>query len=155
MAKKFKILAASDLHGDTKAIKKLAELAEKEKVDLVVLAGDLTSFIETDNIIKPFIERNEKVVFLPGNWDSSETAAVLSKLYKIKDIGKYYARYDNVGIFGIGSPDWTMNLDEDKAFKKLKKDFDKVKDLEKKIMVSHLHAADTKAEFTGIPGSTA
>ena len=48
-----------------------------------------------------------------------------------------------------------MELDDKKAYDKLKKDFDKIKDLEKKIMVSHLHAAGTKSEFSGIPGSEA
>ena len=153
--KKFKILAASDIHGDTSATKKLAELAEKEDVDLVILAGDLTGIIETKNLLKPFKDKKEKVVFVPGNWDSSEISDFLSKLYGIKNIGDHYVKYQNVGIFGIGSPDWQMNLNEKKAFNKLKKDFNQIKDLEKKIMVSHLHAAKTKAEFSGVPGSIA
>ncbi|MEN9626667.1 MAG: hypothetical protein RL557_995 [archaeon] len=152
--KKFKILAASDIHGDTKATKKLAEQAVKENVDLVILAGDITGVIETDDLIKPFVDRGKKVVFVPGNWDSSVSADVLSKMYNIKNIGDHYVVYDDVGIFGIGSPDWQMNLNEKKAFEKLKKDFQKIKDLEKKIMVSHIHAAGTKAEFSGIEGSS-
>ena len=84
--KKFKILAASDIHGDSAASKKLAEMAEKEKVDLVVLAGDITGVVETKNIIKPFTDRNQRVVFVPGNWDSSESAEFLSKLYGIKNV---------------------------------------------------------------------
>jgi len=150
--KKFKILAASDIHGDSAASKKLAEMAEKEKVDLVVLAGDITGVVETKNIIKPFTDRNQRVVFVPGNWDSSESAEFLSKLYGIKNVGKHYVKYDNVGVFGVGSPDWQMNLNEKKTMKKLEDDFNKIKDLEKKIMVSHLHASDTKAEFSGIEG---
>ena len=58
--KKFKILAAGDFHGDSKATKKLAEKAEKENVDLVVLTGDITGLVETDNIIKPFIEKGKR-----------------------------------------------------------------------------------------------
>ncbi len=151
--KKFKILAASDVHGDQATIKKLAEKAKKEDVDLVVLAGDLTGFVESKNILKPFVDKGEKVVFVPGNWDTAEAAEVLAKMYKVKDIGKHYVKYEDVGIFGIGSADWQLDLDDHKTFKKLEKDFNKIKDLEKKIMVSHLHAAKTKAEFTGIPGS--
>ena len=45
MGKKLKILAASDLHGDSKATKRLAETAKREDVDLVVLCGDLTGFV--------------------------------------------------------------------------------------------------------------
>ncbi len=155
MRKKFKILAASDIHGDSNATKRLAERAKKENVDLVILAGDITGIVETDNLLKPFIDRGEKVIFLPGNWDSSETIEFLSKLYGVKNVGNHYLKYGDVGIFGVGSPDWQMNLNEEKTFKKLKKDFNKIKDLEKKIMVSHIHAAGTKAEFSGIPGSTA
>lgn len=153
--KKFRILAAGDFHGDSSASKRLAEKAEKEKVDLVVLTGDITGLIETDNILKPFIDKGEKVVFVPGNWESTETINFLSKLYGVKNIGKYYAKYGNVGIFGIGSADWQLNLDEKKVFNKLKKDFEKIKDLEKKIMVSHVHAAGTKSEFSGFQGSEA
>jgi len=153
--KKFRILAASDFHGDSKVTKKLAEIAEKENVDLVILAGDITGVNETDNIIKPFKERNKKVVFVPGNWESSETADFLSKLYGIKNIGEHYVIYNDVGIFGVGSPDWQMNLNETKTFSKLKSEFEKIKNLEKKIMVSHLHARGTKSEFSGIPGSRA
>lgn len=153
--KKFRILAAGDLHGDSATAKKLAEKAEKEKVDLVILAGDITGILETKNLIKPFKDKGQKVLFVPGNWDTSEAAGTISQLYGIKNVGENYAIYDNVGVFGIGSPDWQMNLNEEKTFKKLKKDFEKIKELEKKIMVSHIHAAGTKSEFSGIPGSTA
>lgn len=154
--KKFKILAASDIEGDKEATKRLANKAEKENVDLVVLAGDLTGWSEGDEILKPFIDKGKKVVFVPGNHDSSEMARFLTELYGAKNVGDHYVIYDNVGIFGIGSPDGEISMrDEKKAFEKLKKNFEKVKNLEKKIMVSHLHAAGTKSEFSGIPGSIA
>jgi putative phosphoesterase len=152
--KKFKILAAGDFHGDSSITKKLAKKAEEENVDLVILTGDITSPIQTENIIKPFIEQGKKVVFVPGNWDSSETMDFLSKLYGIKNIDENYVVYNDIGIFGIGSPNWQMNLNEKKAFEKLKKDFDKIKDLEKKILVSHIHAQGTKSELSGFKGST-
>ncbi|MDD5191878.1 MAG: metallophosphoesterase [Candidatus Nanoarchaeia archaeon] len=153
--KKFKILAAGDFHGDSSASKRLAEKAEKENVDLVVLTGDITGLIETENLIKPFLQKNKRVVFVPGNWDTTEATETISRLYGIKNIGKHYVKYDNVGIFGVGNEDWQLKLNEGNAFKKLEKDFEKIKDLEKKIMVSHMHAARTKAEFSGFPGSKA
>jgi len=154
--KKFKILAAGDFHGDSSVTKKLAERAEKENVDLVILTGDITGLIETENIIKPFKEKGKKVVFVPGNWESSETAEFLSKLYGVKNVGNHYVKYGDIGIFGIGSPDWTFDIDNNKTFEKLRQDFEKLskdKNLEKKIMISHIHAADTKSEFSGIAGS--
>jgi uncharacterized protein len=151
--KKFKILAAGDFHGDSSAAKRLAEKAEKEKVDLVILTGDITGLVDTKNLLKPFVDKKEKVVFVPGNWESSELSSFLSDLYNIKDLGKNYVVYDNVGIFGVGSPDWKLSLNEKKTFEKLEREFEKIKNLEKKIMVSHIHAADTIAEFSGFPGS--
>ena len=59
---KLRILAAGDIHGDPNVSKKLAERAEKEKVDLVVLTGDLTGMVQTKNIIKPFLDKKQKVV---------------------------------------------------------------------------------------------
>ena len=83
---------------------------------------------------------------LSGNWETSEMANFLSELYGVKNVGEHYVKYKDVGIFGIGSPDWQLSLNEKKTFNKLKKDFDKIKDLEKKIMVSHLQAAKTKSD---------
>jgi len=153
--KKFKILAAGDFHGSSATAKRLANKAEKEKVDLVILTGDITGIVETEDLLKPFKQKNQKVVFVPGNWDESTTAKTLSKLYGVKNIGEHYVKYGNVGIFGIGSPDWQLNLNEEKTFKKLKQDFDKIKNLEKKIMVSHIHAAETLSELSGFEGSQA
>lgn len=155
LKKKFKILAAGDFHGDSSTAKKLAEKADKEKVDLVILTGDITGSVETENIIKPFIKKGKKVIFVPGNWESAETADFLSKLYGVNNVGEHYVRYGNIGIFGIGSADWQLNLNEKKAFQKLRKDFEKIKNLEKKIMIGHIHAAGTKSEFSGVPGSKA
>jgi len=148
-AKKFRILAAGDLHGDSKLAEELAKKAEKEKVDLVILNGDITGIIETENIISPFTKRHEKVVFVPGNWDSTDTAAFLSKQYGIRNIDSYYVKYKNVGIFGASGKE----IDEEETFKSLKKSFDKIKNLEKKIMVTHIHAAGTKSELSGFSGN--
>ena len=51
MAKKLKILAASDLHGSRTIAERLSEKAKKEKVDLVVLAGDINGMAEGDGSI--------------------------------------------------------------------------------------------------------
>ena len=156
--RKLKILAAGDFHGDSNVSKKLAEKAEQENVDLVILTGDVVGLLETKDIIKPFIDKKKKVLFVPGNWESREASETLKKLYGARNVEDPYLVYDDIGIFGVGSEDWQMSLNENKTFDKLKKDFDKMKkrkDLEKKIMISHIHAAGTKSEFSGFPGSKA
>ncbi len=105
MDKKLKILAASDLHGDSKLASKLAKRAEKEKVDLVVLCGDIVGFTETNNIIKPFKDKHKKVLIIPGNHDEFATADFIASLYGIRNLHGYSAKYENVGLFGAGVED--------------------------------------------------
>ena len=78
-----KILAAGDIHGDTRLAEKLAKRAEKENVDLVVICGDITQFEQsTDNLMKPFVERHEKVLIVPGNHESVATTDFLADFTK-------------------------------------------------------------------------
>ena len=154
---KLRILAAGDIHGDTGLAEKLAEKAEKEKVDLVILCGDLTMMEQsTDNIIGPFKKRKEKVLILPGNHETVATADFLAELYGVKNIHGYSVKYKEVGIFGCGGANIGLfQLEEDEIYDLLKKGFDKIKYLNKKIMTTHVHPSESKMEkFTELfPGS--
>src|SRR3989338_9515735 len=98
-----KVLAAGDLHGDQLLVRKLAEKAEKEKVDLVVLCGDITKADEsTENMIGPFVNKNKKVLLIPGNHETVATADFLADLYGVKNIHGYSVKYKDVGLFGCG-----------------------------------------------------
>jgi len=156
--KKLKILAAGDIHGDTGLAEKLAERAKKENVDLVILCGDLTMMEQsTDNIIGPFVKRNEKVLLIPGNHETVATADFLADLYGVKNIHGYSVKYKDVGLFGCGGANIGIHqLDEDEIYDLLKKGFEKIKYLHKKILVSHVHPEGSKMEkFTKVfPGST-
>jgi uncharacterized protein len=153
-----KILAAGDIHGDTGLAEKLAERAKKEKVDLVVLCGDLTyADRSTANIIGPFVKRKEKVLIIPGNHESIATADFLAEVYGVKNIHGYSVKYDDIGIFGCGGANIGMfQLEEKEIFDLLKKGNSKVSDLKKRIMVTHVHPSGSDMEkFTKFfPGST-
>ena len=155
--KKLKILAAGDIHGDTGLAEKLAERAKKENVDLVILCGDLTMMEQsTDNIIGPFVKRKEKVLLIPGNHETVATADFLAELYSVKNIHGYSVKYKDVGLFGCGGANIGMfQLDEKEIYDLLKKGFDKIRYLEKKIMITHVHPTGSKMEkFTKVfPGS--
>ena len=159
MAKKLRILAASDVEGDTKLIKKLALRAEKENVDIVVLCGDIVGWSETSNLIKPFKDRNKKVLIIPGNHDSFATEDFLASLYNIRNIHGYSVKYDGVGFFGAGGaedlPMFPGHITEKELFETLKKAHNGLKGIEKKIMVTHMHPSGSKSEFSGIRGSDA
>ncbi|MDP7323121.1 MAG: metallophosphoesterase [Candidatus Woesearchaeota archaeon] len=155
--KKLRILAAGDIHGDTGLAEKLAEKAEKEHCDLVILCGDLTMMEQsTDNIIGPFKKRKEKVLLLPGNHETVATADFLAELYGVKNIHGYSVKYKEIGIFGCGGANIGLfQLEENEIYDLLKKGFDKVRYLNKKIMATHVHPSESKMEkFTKIfPGS--
>jgi len=149
MVGKLRILAAADLHGSLDIAKKLSVKAKKNKVDLVVLAGDIYGYSEGDKeILEPFAKAGQKVLFVPGNCDFDEEHEMLRK--EGKSIHNYYVTYGGVGIVGIGNPNWKLGLDGG-DLKEIKRNFSMMK-AGKKVLVSHLHARGTKAEFSGIPG---
>lgn len=151
-----RILAAADIHGRAEIAEKLAEKAEKEKVELVVLCGDLTGFAETSNIIAPFKKKKKRVLIIPGNHDSFATTDFLAEIYGIKNIHGYSVKFQNIGFFGAGGAEpGPSRLSEEELFKTLKKANSGLKGIEKKIMVTHSHPSDSKSELSGFPGSKA
>ncbi|HRZ85658.1 MAG TPA: metallophosphoesterase [Candidatus Paceibacterota bacterium] len=149
-SEKFKILAAGDIHGDSRLTKRLAERAIKENVDLVILTGDLT-FIEqsTKNIIGPFAKANKKVLLIPGNHETIATADFLSEVYpNTKNIHGYAVHFGDIGIFGAGGANIGpfTHLRESELYGLLSQGFDKVKNSKVKIMVTHVHPANSKIE---------
>ena len=153
-----KILAAGDIHGDSRLVKRLAEKAKKENVDLVILTGDLTyANMETENIISPFVKAKKEVLLIPGNHEPTSTADFFSKVYPhVKNIHGYSFKKGDVGIFGAGGANIGLfQISEKNIYDLLKKGADKLKNVKTKIMVTHAHPAESKMEkFTDIfPGS--
>ncbi len=153
-----KILAAGDIHGDMGLAQYLAERAEKEDVDLVILCGDLTFHEQsTDNIVGPFVKKDKKVLLIPGNHETVATTDFLAELYGVKNIHGYSVKYEDLGIFGCGGanigPHSTMTDQE--IFSMLEQGFEKIKYLQKKLMVTHVHPTKTKMEQLSefVPGS--
>src|SRR3989344_7450898 len=155
LKRKFRILAAGDIHGDSNLTKKLALKAEKENIDLVILAGDITGWVETKDLIKPFKDKKKKVLIIPGNWDSFATVDFLANVYGVKNIHGYSVKYGGVGIFGAGGADGPGpgSITDKEIMNALEKAYSSLKGIEKKIMVTHMHPAGSKSEFSGILGS--
>jgi len=156
--KKTKILAVGDIHGDSRLMKKLAQQAKDENVDIVILAGDITyAEREFKDIIKPFTDLKKQVLLIPGNHEGVATTDVLAEIYSpTKSIHGYSFIKNNLGIFGAGGADIGIHTITDaEIYKLLKKGNESVKNLEKKILVTHIHPFGTKSEFSGFKGSKA
>ncbi len=158
-AKTLKILAASDLHGDKSLVKKLAERAKKEKVDLVILCGDLTfADMSTEGMIGPFVKAKKKVLLIPGNHETVATADFLAQLYGVTNLHGYSVKIGNVGIFGCGGANiGPFQISENEISSILKKGYERIKDAKKKILITHVHPAESKMGRLSqiVPGSQA
>lgn len=157
--KKTKILAIGDLHGDIKLAERLAEKAKRENVDVIILAGDIT-FAEQSlkGIIGPFTKAKTDILIVPGNHEAISTTAFLSEAYApySKHLHGYSFTKGKVGFFGAGTANMGIHQIEDsEIYKLLKKSHSKIKEIDKKVMVTHIHPEGTKSEFSGWPGSKA
>lgn len=146
-----RILAASDLHGDKEAIDRLAKRAKDEKVDLIVLAGDLT-FAENDltGIIGPLKKANKRILIIPGNHETNAAAEFLVEQYKpgVYNIhGRAVVFYDEIGFFGVGSSNIGLfELPEKEVAHLLEKAHRPIKDVKHTIMVAHTPPQGTKLD---------
>lgn len=151
-------MAVGDIHGDRGLVKKLAKKAKDEKVDIVILPGDLTWFDQSPTgLIGPFIKAKKKVLLIPGNHEPLATIDFLSQTYPdTKNIHGYGIKEGNLGIFGAGyaevGPFFVKDKDIEKA---LKEGHEKIKGMKKTIMVTHSHHKGSQSEFSGIKGSKA
>ena len=148
-----KILAVADIHGDKEFVRKLANKARDENVDLVILAGDLT-FWEQDleGLIGPFKEVDKKVVIIPGNHETVATVDFLAKLYSpgTYNIHGYALKLDSIGLLGFGGARIGMfRVDEEQVLNSLLKSNEYLKGVKKKIMVVHMPPKGTKLDALG------
>jgi Icc-related predicted phosphoesterase len=152
-----KILAFGDIHGDSRLAEKLAERADKENVDLVVLCGDITyNDQQPTNLLGPFVKRHKKVLLVPGNHESVATADFLAQMYGVKNLHGYSVTAGDVGLFGCGGANIGINqIEEKEILGLLRKSYKGIEKAKKKIMVTHVHPSGTTIEKFSklIPGS--
>jgi Icc-related predicted phosphoesterase len=152
-----KILAISDIHGDGTLSKRVAKKAKKEKIDLVILAGDITWLEEPmKNVIKPFADLGKEILIMPGNHETNDTITELKVAYpSLINIDQEPFQKNKVGFFGAGYgfESGPFSIDESLLKEKLIKSQNKIKDLRKKVLITHSHHEGSNSEFSGFPGS--
>lgn len=149
-----KILAVSDIHGDLGLVKKVEKLIDKEKVDLVILAGDQTWFGRMEKgLVGPITKK--PTLIIPSNHENEDVILLWEKMYpNLKNLHKKNIRIEEVGFFGSGTIDWGFKEDSKKIFDELKNSHEKIKEMKKKVMVTHVPPAGSKIELMGFPGSS-
>ena len=151
-----RILALSDIHGDRSFIRKMAERGAKEKVDLVLLAGDIVGHDGSmEGLIGPFKDKGLEVALMPGNHEGMAEIGFLADKYNAKNLHGYVLKKGDVGIFGCGYGDIGIHqLEEEDFFKTLKKGHNLVKDFKKRVMVTHVQPSESILGLGMFPGSS-
>ena len=142
-----KILATGDIHADKNLAKKLADKAEKEQVDLIILNGDIVEEHKTEGILGYFAQKNKKLLILPGNHETIATTDFLAELYGATNLHSHAIKHKDIGIFGFGGANVGLTtFTEEDTFKNLKKAHNKIKDKKTRIMVTHSPPSNTLME---------
>lgn len=144
-----RIIAFGDIHEHTENIQKIKELSE---VDGVLVTGDLTNAggIEKGQaVLREIMRYNPKVYAQAGNFDQKKVQDYLTDL-NINLHGNGFL-IGNIGVFGVGGSNPTpfnspieYSEEELKAF--IHQGFEKVKDAELKIFVSHAPPFNTRLD---------
>lgn len=150
-----RILAISDVHNEVKIARKLKYVIEERKPDVIVVAGDFTSFgpaSAASEILDTLTCGNpDRPVFaVAGNGDNNEVRNVLER--RGVNLHNRSAKVDRVGFVGFSGPSsiqlgGLMVLNYDPVGETMK-DIDKC---EGRVVISHIPPANTKVDalFTG------
>ena len=150
-----KILALSDIHGDRVLAQAMAEKAVENKVDLVLLAGDLAnSDGSVEGILGPFKKKGLEIGIIPGNHEGMADIGFLTEKYGAKNLHGYILKKGDVGIFGCGYGDVGIHqLNEKDFFNTLKKAHNSLEGIKKKIMITHIQPSESILGLGMFPGS--
>ncbi len=145
-----RILALSDIHGAYELAKRI--LRAEQGIDLVVMAGDLTTFgtrEEALDALAGFRAITEPVLAVAGNMDTREIEAGFAAA-KISINGKG-VRIKDAGFFGVsGGPHSFLHtpfeIAEEEILALAEKGFADVADAPRKVFVPHAPPYDTKLD---------
>jgi len=141
-----RIFAAGDFHGDKSIAKRLAEKAVKENADAIILNGDIVEEEKTDGVIGYFARTGKPIFLVPGNHDWFATEFLATR-YKATNLHGRYEFLKNIGLFGCGGTNAGINmLTEKEIYDTIKQTNSKLKDIAKKVLITHIHPAGTTME---------
>lgn len=150
-----KILVTSDFHGHLSAIEEMREKAISNRVEVIVVCGDITHFGNL-SLAKHLIEKmsieNVNTLFVPGNLDPIE----LIRIETIDGAQCLHGRFRKVSglnFMGVGgcilSPFKTsFEMDEEEFQKILEEAFQALDDKKRFALISHNPPFGTKVDVT-------
>lgn len=115
-----RLIAVTDIHGDHRKSRKLAEVLREEEFDALLVAGDLTHFSgsgEARKVLKPLLELGKPLFAVHGNCDGRDVPELLSELGV--NVHDNRVELGRIGIIGVGGSNvtpfhtlWELTEDE-------------------------------------------
>lgn len=146
-----KILAVSDLHGN---IKPLINYLKYNKVDLVIIAGDITHFGPAElgeDLLNEISSFQVPVLVIPGNCDP-ESIYVNMDNSQAMNIHARNLIIKNIGICGFGGSnptpfDTPLEFEEVQIYDEAKKALEGIKEQEITLFITHAPPYGTKTDL--------
>ncbi|MGI6483950.1 MAG: metallophosphoesterase [Methanobacterium sp.] len=146
-----RILAVSDLHGDAKP---LITYLKDNKVDLIIIAGDITHFGPgelAEDILNALSTFQIPVLAIPGNCDPESVYANIDNSPAIN----LHARnmvVKNIGLCGFGGSNPTpfntpLEFEEVQIYDEAKKTLESIKDEKITLFITHAPPYGTKTDL--------
>ncbi|WP_457743047.1 metallophosphoesterase [Thermococcus sp.] len=142
-----RIVAITDIHGNMRKAKKMAEAVKNANFDVLLIAGDITNFSNgkvAEEVLGPFLSIGIPVLAVHGNCDGRDVPELLEKL----GIWLHNRRREinAIGFIGIGGSNKTpfntiWELSEDDIRKILLRNY-----RPGDIVLSHAPPKETKAD---------
>ena len=102
---KLKILGLTDLHtGGIIPLEDIRKVVEDEKIDLIILAGDLTTFGSSDlvkKVLEEFALLERTIFYIPGNMDSVNSGSF--EFSRVKPLHARVVYYQGINFLGLGA----------------------------------------------------
>ena len=144
-----KILAFTDIHGSSFALKRIEQKVKSQKPDLLVCAGDISIFEHgIVGILRRLNKLNKKIIIIHGNHEDASTFRRCSKLFKnIIFIHKNHFIKNNTLFLGYGGGGFSVvDREFDKISKTKFKKIIKSNEGKKIILVTHAPPYKTRLD---------
>lgn len=142
---KIRFLATGDIHSDKKLINCIKNSVELEKIDFVVLIGDIS---EKKDDFKDILEifKEKQIFMVPGNHESKRKLSILQENYNVHLVGNQPVLvHDDLAFFGSNYVNQgPYEIHEQLILNNLIENFNSVKDVKCKIMLHHVPPFGTK-----------
>ena len=146
-------LVLSDSHGRSEVFQKAASLAERRKVELVLVCGDITNFghvTQARSLFTPLTDLNLPLMYVPGNCDLS--SFLEEKIENTQNLHASCARLRDVAFIGVGCAPSSclrtpLEFPESWLMESLNRGFGMCSSTEKLIVVSHTPPFDTRVDL--------